>query len=108
MINIKLPIILLLLSNAIFSQTKNVNLILEIKDTTETAYNYYYTGKWVQKGFAINKEEKKDSIGINKVRIKRLFYNTFESNGTIKKVYLKYEEKEYLEKKSNDYPNSSN
>lgn len=87
-----------------YGQTKNIMLNAEVKDTVLTAYNHYYDGL-ESKGFYMTRKIKKDSIGINKVRITKLFYYKFKENNRFGKVYLKYAEIEYLDKRiGNDYP----
>lgn len=87
-----------------YGQERNIILNAEVKDTILTAYNHYYDG-FESKGFYMTRKIKKDSIGINKVRITKLFYYKFKENNPFNKVYLKYVEIEYLGKKiGNDYP----
>lgn len=90
----------------LFSYGQNISIMLnaEVKDTVLTAYNHYYGG-FEGNVFYPNRKIKKDSIGVNKVRITKLFYYKFKGNDPFNKVYLKYVETEYLGKRiGNDYP----
>ena len=86
-------------------------LFLEITDTIETAYDVSY-GNWIQHGFVITREPIYDSIGVDSVRISRLFYIMSRAQwektkylGAVKyKVYLSYEERKYPNgRKGTDY-----
>ena len=81
----------------------------EVKDTIEIAYHTYYTGGWEQNGFSMYPAEKSDSIGIDSIRITKLYYlekydpykHIRERSDTIlpyavRRVYLQIEQKEYL------------
>ena len=103
--------ILLLLPVFLSAQIRvEEQLFIEIKDTTQTAYLHYYNGEWVQKGFTMSQVEKKDSIGIDSIRITRFFYYdkdyyNFDGSYVGKKVFIDLIiKKEYLSKrKGNDY-----
>ncbi len=94
---------------------QDIPAFIEITDTIETAYDIYYGG-WEQNGFNFTRKEIKDSVGIDSVRITRIYYyeefmdKTSETytvilGDTVKimgytpmsyKVYLDFELKEYL------------
>lgn len=100
-----ITIIVLCISINVYSQSKSYQLYVEIKDTVETAYFYYEGDLFIQNGFHMTKELKKDSIGIDSVQIKRLFYiETYRRKAEcemclspieMRKIYLNYEEKIY-------------
>lgn len=90
----------ILKNGEVFLDTK---LYVEVKDTTETAYFHYYGDNWIHRdAFSITREEKKDSIGVNKVRITRLYYytNEFMKGG---KTYLDINLKKYLGKRIGNF-----
>lgn len=88
-------------------------LYVEIKDTVEVAYHHYYTGEWSINTNSVYPVVKKDSIGLDSVRITRLYYLVDDSvyhrkwGGSYekKKVFIDFiVNKKYLSKrKGNDY-----
>lgn len=62
---------ILLANVTVFGQDKQ--LYVEIKDTIEIAYHTYFS-VWEQKGFNYSQKTVSDSIGIDSVIIKRLYY----------------------------------
>ncbi|MFA5431980.1 MAG: hypothetical protein WC319_03800 [Candidatus Paceibacterota bacterium] len=96
---------ILLANVTVFGQDKQ--LYVEIKDTIETAYHTYFSG-WEQRGFNYSQKTISDSIGIDSVIIKKLYYvekydpyiDIRAKSDTIlpyayRKVYLGYEERKY-------------
>lgn len=86
-------------------------LYVEIKDTVEIAYHHYYSGEWSMKGSSVYPVVKKDFVGLDSVRITRLYYfdnDYYTLTGAYlgKKVYIDLIlKKEYLSKrKGNDHP----
>ena len=73
---------------ASISYGQSINV--EVKDTFEVAYTEYLD-VWIQEGFILKENRLKDSIGLDRVIIKRLYYYNCEDM----KVYLKYEERTY-------------
>ena len=83
----------------ILCQTSTYQCYVEIKDTSELAIKSYHCG-WEQNGFAITEKVCKDTIGLDSIRITKLFYLD-ECN---EKVYLDFFLKEYIIKKSYNIP----
>ncbi len=88
--------------------TGDFDLKIEVIDTVQTAYNHYFTGNWIQSNFSMIQEQKKDSIGLDSVRIKRIYYviKSYEKiSNKFDKVYIGWTEIEYLTPRlGNDYP----
>lgn len=79
-------------------------LFVEIKDTVTTAYHHKFTGKKFWDGTAMRNEAVADSIGLDSVRVMRMY---FFANETLRqgKVYTQYVEAYFLGKrKGNDAP----
>lgn len=102
-------ICLYLVLTCVFVRGQDMCLYAEVKDTIEIAYHTYYTGWWERNGFSMYPAEKSDSIGIDSIRITKIYYlekydpykNIRATSDTIlpyavRRVYLKIEQKEYL------------
>lgn len=84
--------------------TVDKQLFLEIKDTITTAYHHHYTGKKFWDGMAVRQEAVADSVGLDSVRVMRMY---FWANETLRqgKIYTQYIEAYFLSKrKGNDSP----
>ena len=106
-------ICLYLVLTCVFVRGQDKQLYAEVKDTIETAYHTYYTGVWEQNGFSMYPAEKSDSIGIDSIRITKIYYLEIydpykplrAKSDTIlpfavRRVYLQIEQKEYLNERS--------
>jgi len=96
----------LVLSSAV-ALGQDKRLYVEVVDTIETAYYTYYIGEWNR--FSSLPVIEKDSIGIDSIRIIKLFYieeydpyiSIRAKSDTIlpyaiRKVYLQFQQKEYI------------
>lgn len=111
-------LILMLIVPFLSSAQKEYSLHVEIKDTFEVAYREYFNG-WVQEGFLFKEGYSKDSIGLDRVIIKRFFYydcvktqehgfrfTTVDCSGkeTIHDSYVEECTKVYLDLQEKTYP----
>ncbi len=112
-------LILMLIVPFLSLAQKEYQLHVEIKDTFEVAYREYFNG-WVQEGFLFKQGYSKDSIGLDRVIIKRFFYydciqtkehgfrfTTVDCSGrkTIHDSYVEECTKVYLQHEEKTYPN---
>lgn len=61
-------------------------IFVEIKDTVETSYDLSY-GEWFQEDFNMQRQEIRDSVGLDTFRLYKFYYlDTIK--GEVKKTYL--------------------
>lgn len=114
-------LILMLIVPFLSSAQKEYQLHVEIKDTFEVAYHQFFDG-WIQDGFQIMQNYSKDSIGLDRVIIKRFFYydcvqteehgfrfTTVDCSGkeTIHDSHVEECTKVYLDLQERTYPNGT-
>jgi hypothetical protein len=106
---LRTSICLSLVLSSIIALGQDKRLYVEVKDTIEVAYYTYYTGEWERSGFSSLPVIEKDSIGVDSIRITKLFYieeydpyvGIRAKSDTIlpyaiRKIYLQFQQKEYI------------
>lgn len=69
-------------------------IYVEVKDTIQIAYREYLGQEYIQDGFYYSREWKKDSVGIDSIRVTKIYYML--PHKPKKKVYLPQEFIEYI------------